>query len=355
MTDEKLVSEFHAICQTNEEFKRKVGHRLFRRLQSDGRKNLLRKLIKIFNAYDTHNHFLKFGTDNASHAASFRVAITQRTRRMKKLGRHTCPEWMLWNKPEGTRFARKLGLRHAIQLDLVTHKALSFRPGIVVKPKDGSFSYGVYLVFSEDRIGDVKRNAFFSGYDELHRRIIEDLNENRVRKDCWIVEELFENCAYPTGVAPDWKFYVFYGQIMQIGFIQRFPKQEEIWFDEKGQKVDRGYESDTFTLNIPKIDADLLKTARDISLQIPAPFIRIDLLETDMGPVFGEFTAKPGVWHMFGRKLDMAFGDAFIAAEVRLQADLLAGKDFETWKAFAADSPYRDRSCAEVGDDSMTA
>lgn len=338
---EDRVERFRHLARDNEQKKRRTGRRLYARLRRSGDKPLLQRFLLAFNAYDTDYNYIRFTGDQARHAASFRVAMTQRTRRMKKLGCHTCPEWILWDKPEGTRFAGTIGLHHAKQAAPCDHRALRFAPGTAIKPDNESQSIGVYLIFSEDRIGDVHRNTFLTGYDRLARRIAEDLETGRVRKDRWIVETLLQSHDDPTGVATDWKFYMFYGETGMIGVMKRFPEMAEVWFDPQGNKMDLGYHLDSFTMDVPEIPADLLDTARAISLEIPAPFIRIDLLQTDDGPAFGEFTARPQYWYRFGRKLDLAFGDAFIAAEARLQADLLAGKEFATWKAFYADSPHR--------------
>lgn len=333
---EQKVDAFRAIARTNAQQKRQAGRMLYAWLRKSGDKPLLRRFLLGFNACDTDYEYIRFTGDRARHTASFRVAMAQRTRRMKKLGRHTCPEWILWDKPEGIRFARKIGLRHAIQSEVSDHRALGFAPHTVIKPENESQSQGVYLIFSQQKIGDVARNTFFSGYDELAARIAGDLASGRVRQDRWVTENLLWNRNEPACIAPDWKFYMFYGEVGMIGKMNRFPDMAEVWFDERGGKKDLGYVQDSFTLDVPDMNPDLLETARAASLEIPAPFIRVDLLETDEGPAFCEFTARPHYWYKFGRKLDLEFGDAFIAAEARLQADLLAGKDFAAWKSHAA-------------------
>jgi hypothetical protein len=94
-----------------------------------------------------------------------------------------------------------------------------------------------------------------------------------------------------------------------------------------------------------KYDEDLFKgqgaiqseldLASDISLKIPAPFIRIDFLRSDNGLVFGEFTPKPGNYDDFDEKTDKWLGDYFLEAQGRLNNDLLYGKDFSAFQQFA--------------------
>lgn len=112
---------------------------------------------------ESFRHLARESEQKKRHAASFRVAMTSRTRRMKKLGRHTCPEWMLWDKSEGARFASYIGLRHAEKIDQCDHRALRFQPGTVIKPDNESQSLGVYLILSEDRIRHACR-AHFRGH-----------------------------------------------------------------------------------------------------------------------------------------------------------------------------------------------
>lgn len=338
---EDQVETFRRLTRDNEQKKRHAGRRLYARLRRSGNKPLLRRFLLAFNAYDTEYEYIRFTGDRARHAASFRVAMTTRTRRMKKLGRHTCPEWLVWDKPEGARFAEALGIAVPRQLTVSPLAGLDFAPGTVIKPLAANHGDGVYLIFSKDRIGDAVRGDFFSGYDRLAARLQDDLASGRIRQDQWIVEELARNARDPAGCAPDWKFYCFYGEVVMITHSRRFPEMQDVWFGPDGHETDLGFSTGRQKLPVPKTPEPLLTAAQTISLAVPAPFLRIDLLEADTGPMVGEFTARPFFWRRFGRKLDLELGDAFIAAEARLQADLMAGKDFATWKAFAADSPHR--------------
>lgn len=338
---EDQVDAFRELSKTSERVKRRAGRRLFARLQRRGDIPQMRRFLMAFNAYDSDYGFMRVTGDRARHAASFRASMTMRTRRMRTVGRGACPEWMLWNKPEGARFARMMGLHVARQQAPCPAAELTPAPGMAIKPESGSESLGVYLIFSEDRIGDVHNNRFFSGYDTLRDHMAEDLATGRVHKDLWIAEELMADSRDETGVACDWKFYSFYGDIRLIGRMKRFPQMHQAWFDTEGRIVPLGFTlENNETEEAPALPEGLLDLVREISREIPAPFIRIDLLETDKGFALGEFTARPRYWHDFARGLDLEFGDAFIQAQARLEEDLMNGKTFRTWKAFAKDSPY---------------
>ena len=79
-----------------------------------------------------------------------------------------------------------------------------------------------------------------------------------------------------------------------------------------------------------------IELAEKISLRIPVPFIRIDFLKSKDGPVFGEFTPKPGNFQGFDAETDAWLGKEFAEARGRLVADLMKGKTFTEFDAFVA-------------------
>ena len=84
------------------------------------------------------------------------------------------------------------------------------------------------------------------------------------------------------------------------------------------------------------LEPGYVELAEAISLQIPMPFCRIDFLKSAHGPVFCEFTPKPGNFHQFDTPTDTLLGAEFARARARLTADLLKGKRFEAFDAFVA-------------------
>jgi hypothetical protein len=338
---DQQVDLFRKIARRNEDQKRIAGRKIYARLNRKKvlDRPLLRKFLLGFNAYDTEYEYVRFTGDQAHHAASFRVAMSTRTRRMRKFGRAYCPEWLIWEKREGMRFANVAGLRVPQQLACKPLADLEFAPDTVIKPPTAQHGIGVYLIFDQDRIGDAVRGDFFAGYDELTRRMQEDLDSGHIPEDNWIVETLARNAQDPHGCASDWKFYCFYGEVALITHSRRFPEMEDVWFGPDGQVKDLGFDVGRRKLDVPEIKPEVIEMAKQISLTVPAPFLRVDLLDADGGPMVGEFTPRPFFWRRFGRKLDLEMGDAFIAAEARLQADLLAGKDFAIWKEFVKNTP----------------
>src|SRR5699024_1225315 len=93
-----------------------------------------------------------------------------------------------------------------------------------------------------------------------------------------------------------------------------------------------------------KYDEDLFKgkgvskheieIVSDLSLQIPAPFIRIDFLRSSDGMIFGEFTPKTGNDDEFDGRTDQRLGEYYMESERRLTNDLLNGKPFTEYKRF---------------------
>ena len=71
--------------------------------------------------------------------------------------------------------------------------------------------------------------------------------------------------------------------------------------------------------------------AKQISLEIPAPFMRIDFLRGERGLVLNEFTPRPGVIGYFNEKRDSLYGRMYHEADSRLLNDLLSGKRFEAF------------------------
>lgn len=75
------------------------------------------------------------------------------------------------------------------------------------------------------------------------------------------------------------------------------------WYDQNFRLVATGkYENASFAGkgNFAKV----AEVARSISLQIPAPFARLDFLISETDIVFGEITPAPGSHHAFNHEWD---------------------------------------------------
>jgi hypothetical protein len=77
------------------------------------------------------------------------------------------------------------------------------------------------------------------------------------------------------------------------------------------------------------VTQEQIETAKYISLQIPAPYMRIDFLRGHDGIYFTEFCFAPGGFGQFDAETDRRLGYLYLRAEIRLQNDLPGGKAFK--------------------------
>lgn len=330
---EKMVNAFLALSTGTRAQKLRAGSWMHRLLRASGNRPLERKFLLGFTASDT-GAFLKLSADQARHTASFKTYLAMRTRKMKLNGHASCPEWLFWKKDNGVEFASRYGMNFSKIRTQGKLKDVVFEPGTVVKPLDAGNAYGVYLIQDEDNIFDARIRSFFRGYKELQMRLEEDLATKRSGKDEWIVEDLLVDRNAPGKLPRDIKFFVFYGKIEMIQVIERHPEVNEVWLDGNFNPIKPGPVIRGVTPKGWHISEDDMEYIRNLSLSIPTPFLRIDMLAGEDELCFGEFTPRPGIWHQFNRPTDLRLGDAVINAESRLFNDLIAGKKFKLYADF---------------------
>ncbi len=341
-TSAELIARFSAISGRHAVQKTRLGRATFLALQKRGdlSEEEMIRFLNNFTLADTDHYFVKFAAkfDNLQHVSSLRSSLSQRTRRMLKHGTDSCPEWILQKKANGYLFADAIGVpRPENSLKSVHLDKIAFKEGTALKPPNASGSAGVYLIHSADHIVDARTGKAIAGLDELRRHMHDDVETRRIPRPYWNIEELMIDSSNEMGSSHDWKFYSFYGEIGLVGTMQRYPYPAEVWMTADGEKADiwarpRENEVDWDAREIP---ATLLEAAREISLALPVPFLRIDFLSSDRGFVLGEFTARPGVLHLLSRDQDRRLGEAFISAEHRLYEDLRRGKKFTEFDSFA--------------------
>ena len=179
---------------------------------------------------------------------------------------------------------------------------------------------------------DVK-NRERIGESELKSRIALLLSSGTIKKDRWQVEALVPARA----LCPlDVKFYCFYGRVALVMEVQRYPELQYNWYGANGDRVttglDEGLEFEGDGITPQEIEA-----VAKITLEIPAPFIRVDFLRSEDGHlIFGEFTPRPGEFHKFNSMTDSSLGREYNAAVARLNDDILTGKSFTTFSAMTA-------------------
>lgn len=254
-------------------------------------------------------------------------------------------ESILDDKGQGQAFMRQLGYRvpetYAVStpLDMIEPRA-----GLVVKPVRGASSKGVYSFLSESEIYSLGSNTVLSSFDAFFEDA-RKTQEKLARTDRWMVEELILN---EDGFLPnDLKMLTFYGKVALVQEAARMPTRL-CYYDRDGKRIRTGrYEHMAFegTGLLP----EYVEAAEAVSLHIPAPFCRIDFLKAGGGPVFGEFTPKPGNFHQFDAATDAWLGAEFARARARLMADILDGKTFTEFGKFVASLETRARGAGKRG------
>ena len=138
--------------------------------------------------------------------------------------------------------------------------------------------------------------------------------------------------------ANDLKFFVFYGEVGAVMEVARYADKTWWWWNADSSKVlahkdviPAGLEPCGFTEN-------MLQQVKELSLQIPAPFLRIDYLLGEDKLYFVEFSTFQGkgipTLERLNPTYDRLFGTMYLQAEMRIVNDLLAGKKFETINRF---------------------
>lgn len=250
---------------------------------------------------------------------SFRQLMAVRSARSQMGG--ICHEWKLNSKVRAVDFAKKLGLPAPEHFGTFAPEELSEVSHRVLKPFSGAGSKGVFLMGENEGLDVFRAERFPS--KELPERMA------AIGATRWISQELVSASTEEPVPAVDLKFYCFYGEVALVLEVERYPERRYCWWSGDGERLSTGkYERSGFEGN--GFDAKAMKMAKTLSLAIPAPFCRIDLLKGHDRTVFGEITPRPGGFHEFDADTDFRLGKAFMQAEGRLQQDLLKGKSFHS-------------------------
>lgn len=241
--------------------------------------------------------------------------------------------WLLDQKLAAYNFIDELKVRRpASELEARTLDELSLEPPMVVKPRRSTGAKGCYLISAEDDIVHVRDGTRFtslSGMREHARGLMQRGEDGRALPDRWMAEELVLEDRTAKTPASDLKYFCFYGEVLYILEVQRGEGQPKYSFRyPDGTSFIPGSWNYEYFDGPGTTDAQL-EQARQISLQIPHPFSRIDMLRGEDELVFGEFTPRPGGFHRFSPEVDRWMGEAWARAQHRLEMDLLAGKSFE--------------------------
>lgn len=310
--------------------------RLFMNEKPEQKNHVFQLILSALKTEDIPEFMVRPGSEeehmSLQPVASFRASLHMRMRQKQLTDQ--LPEFMMEDKVNISRFIDPLNIRKPQifgrnkSLDDMTEQ-----DNVVVKPVDGAGSRGVYLVHSSNDIIDVHRATQLKSWQHMLENMQEDLQLGLVETDAWLIEELILENKTEHIPASDIKFYCFYGRVGLILEITRYPERKHCWWTADGERIRTGkYDEDLFKGQ--GVSMEDIEMASNLSLEIPAPFIRIDFLRAHDGLVFGEFTAKPGNYDEFNETTDQWLGDYYLGAENRLTHDLLAGKQFEAFKEF---------------------
>ena len=331
------VIEEKKIHENNYNYALKYTARLFMNEKIEYKNFVYTKVLSALKTEDIPEFMIRAGLEAESsiplrQAASFRSSLSMRMR--QKQLHDSLPEFTLEDKVSAYQFIDQLNILRPETIDgKYSIVDIPIKDNIVIKPADGAGARGVYLVYRFDYIVDVNRKREITSWEELAESMIEDIKTGRVSEDAWLIEELIFEDQENKIPASDIKFYSFYGKIGLILEITRYPERKHCWWTATGERIRTGkYEEDLFKGQ--GVSKEEIELATNLSMKIPAPFIRIDFLRSHNGLIFGEFTAKPGNYDEFDKKTDQWLGDYFLEAQGRLTDDLLNGKQFEAYKQF---------------------
>lgn len=241
--------------------------------------------------------------------------------------------WLLDQKLAAYRFIDELGVRRpAAELRALPFDELSLAAPMVVKPRRSTGSKGCYLITSESSIVHVQDGKHFTSLSAMRdhaHELMKRGKDGRALPDRWMSEELILEDRAAGTAASDLKYFCFYGEVLYILEVQRLDGRSKYSFRRPdGTPFIPGSWKYEYFDGQGTTDAQM-EQARQISLQIPHPFCRIDMLRGEEELVFGEFTPRPGGFHRFSSEWDRRMGEAWARAQNRLERDLLAGKSFE--------------------------
>jgi len=181
----------------------------------------------------------------------------------------------------------------------------------VIKPVQATNAWGV-MPFH--RIGPFEIRSLFDGQSYRMGALLEVLHAPMQRfmfPNRWQVEELLTPPGHDDRVPDDFKAYSFGGAVPLILQVRRTGAGNRYkFYDADWQPVETGKypEATDMDLPPPQDPQALMALAQAISADLPIPFCRIDLFETDRGPVVGELTPEPGGYQNFDSACDAYLG-----------------------------------------------
>lgn len=264
---------------------------------------------------------------NLARGASFRRNMIEQSE-ARKLG-VLRPGWLLDNKSRAYDFVDAVGVRRPSSSG-TTHAFddIDPKPATLVKPTRATGSRGVYAIRELDQIQHLRDGRQFDSWNQVasHANRLMSPKKARPLPDRWLVEELI--VEEDGRFAGDLKYYCFFGEVLFVQESRRDAGLRVAFWTRDGLPLRTGRYED-----VPLDDAigsteEQLAVVSSLSRRIPVPFMRIDMLRSSDGLVFGEFTPRPGHFDEFNDHLDRQMGEAWIRAEAAIVEAVLAGDTF---------------------------
>lgn len=326
-----------AISQVIKEKKRKtqrLNNMLIYLFKRDSQQSINNTAAYGFNSTDMPQFIVKtLGDSGVSLDAldSFKQSLNHRSR-LKQLSNNELPEWVLEHKNNGHKFIDLLKVRRPDSTEHISLSNIEFREGIVIKPSNAHSSVGVYLIHSMDDIYDVKKKRTLKSITELKNSMRDNMVNQEVKEDDWIIEELLYDNQKLRIPARDLKFFTFYGKVLMIKEVLRYPVRKVVFWTPEGQQITPLIKDDPLLEGIG-FSKEEIETAEYISQNIPSPFVRIDFLKGEKGMFFSEFAPRTGTYDKYTEAFDRLMGLELNKAETRLFNDMMSGKKFDLFNS----------------------
>lgn len=227
----------------------------------------------------------------------------------------------LFSKKETSDFLKNKGFTVPIiyEYNVSLEKILNYEK-CIIKPINGEGSKGVFVKNADEYL-DLRDKKILMSYDDFKSKY------NSYSSLSIIIEELV---ADDKKLARDVKVYCFYGKpILALEVIRDDNKNFYCYYDENFNIVDTGQYKNNELFEGEGFDDEIFKVAKEISLLVPLPFIRVDFLVAQNQYRLGEMTPIPGFYSRFNTYYDKKLGKEYLEAENRLKKDLLEGKVFD--------------------------
>ena len=202
---------------------------------------------------------------------------------------------------------------------------------VVIKSAFGSTSRGVFPLRRVDTGWQVITRDTIMTEDQM-TAALKDLVEMGHAKPPFAAEEFLDPDGTGLHKPIDIRALSFYGEVPFVALRHNAEHGNDRtttyrYVDRNGADVLDTHPSVTVdqTIPVPPALGDLFEAASRLSIAIRAPFARIDLYAIGDRVVFGEVTPRPGGRQWFGPEVDLALGETWERAQVRLWRDIADG------------------------------